>query len=322
MVDTIYSSVPNYSSITSGDSWELWDQLLSLQREKQCFTNPIVRKNLIFTGSAKSGKTSLLDHFLQQKSKDGSAGGAAPPSTMLVNTRYARYQQHSLEGSVKTVVNVIDTSGSEAVTRCYLRSLLNRRTSSVVDNIFVICIDMSDPMNCIKEMERCQREIIQVGEKEDRLVHKYVVAATKWDLVENILNTANLESLFRVLCYFCVELPASLVCTSIYQKASTSAFRNLLKELLFTNRKGCPTNLRDPTRCGGEARVPTDDVPCSDTKQVEDHTGSTRLLYQVKPCGLAKSCAHVFVMEEGKDSSLLPAIGLPKHSTTQHDVRL
>ncbi|CEL95911.1 unnamed protein product [Vitrella brassicaformis CCMP3155] len=220
------------SSLPAPAAVNLWAQLekhqrSSLQEQKSSDVTVVV------CGRKRSGKTSLVDRFINQH-KDPSQ---APNATVGIDYKYAR--QPDPNSNRKTVAHFFDIGGDErleALVSCPLSG------SSIEGCVLVVVVDMAKPHSAFGtlqhylkliqgEVERCRLERVAAGGAVETPGVHTIVCLAKWDLFADAHEPERRKWLCRALRYLCVSAapPAGLVSTSVRDKTSIMTFRSMLK---------------------------------------------------------------------------------------------
>lgn len=213
---------------------------------------------ILFCGSKKSGKTSLVDRFINPTKDEKDQ----PKPTVALDYKFARY---ATEGTSKVLAHIYDLGGDEANENLIGIPI---STSTVGNIVLAITLDLSEPHNCIQtlekwlqllrsQVERSLQALAQenpqcflqldaqralransYAEHADRgIINMFpvplVIFGAKWDVLASDVDPEKRKNLCRALRHFALVHGAHLVLTSLKEKTSMNAMRGLLRQLLF-----------------------------------------------------------------------------------------
>jgi dynein light intermediate chain 2 len=218
---------------------------------------------VIFCGRKKSGKTSLIDRFVNPN-KDASE---QPKPTVALDYKFARHTTET--SSSKTIAHIYDFGGLDSADTEQSKEMLKVPITAETISNMVLCItvDLSEPnsvipsllswqeglkaqvenalnaasatpagVNKVRELrEKFQAKWAEHADK-DRIQGMPIPTAilgTKWDAFESNVDPEKRKQLCRALRFFAHVNGASLVCTSLKDKPSMNSMRNLLRLLFF-----------------------------------------------------------------------------------------
>lgn len=244
-------------------------QKLSTEEE---FANDIV---LLVCGMKKTGKTSLIDRF-NNATKDEKD---VPKPTVALDYKYARF---ALENSTsKVLAHIYDLGGDENVEEMVKIPMSPAASGNMV---LAITVDLSEPHSTIPSLERWLKilrervtQSLQALAKESANGQKrvsecqatrmatweehpdkasllpfpvpLVIFATKYDVLLSDVDPEKRKGLCKALRYFAHAHGATLVFTSIKDKASLNTMRNVLRQMLFgVAPKGGIAEQLDPSK--------------------------------------------------------------------------
>lgn len=214
---------------------------------------------ILFCGPKKSGKTSLVDRFINPTKDEKDQ----PKPTVALDYKFARYA--ATEGSSKVLAHIYDLGGDEA-NENLIGSPIS--TSTVGNMVLAITLDLSEPHNCIQSLEKWlqllrfqvdkslqalaqenPKGILQLeaqralranssAEHADRgIINLFpvplVIFGAKWDVLATDADPEKRKTLCRALRHFALANGAHLVLTSLKDKTSMNAMRSILRQLLF-----------------------------------------------------------------------------------------
>lgn len=218
---------------------------------------------VIFCGRKKSGKTSLIDRFVNPN-KDANE---VPKSTVSLDYKFARYATET--ASSKTIAHIYDFGGLEDADSEQAKEMLKVPITADTISNMVLCItvDLSEPNSVVPlllawmESLKAQVEnalnaasttpagVNKVRELREKFAAKYAehadkeriqampipmaIFATKWDHFEANVDPEKRKQLCKALRFFAHINGASLVCTNLKDKNAMTSMRNLLRLLLF-----------------------------------------------------------------------------------------
>lgn len=216
---------------------------------------------ILFCGSKKSGKTSLIDRYINPTKDEKDV----PKSTVALDYKFARYAASDASTSPKVLAHIYDLSGegNEDV----ISIPVSPASSSNL--VVAITVDLSEPHGALPSLERWLQQLqaqaiksLDALSKESSAGAKRVEAikatrgetlegsgdaaqlkpfpvplvifGTKWDVFASSDATPEKrKSMCRALRYFAHANGGSLVFTSLKDKTSMNNMRNVLRLLLF-----------------------------------------------------------------------------------------
>eukprot|EP00746_Dinoflagellata_sp_MGD_P166806 gnl/MRDRNA2_/MRDRNA2_96963_c0_seq1.p1 gnl/MRDRNA2_/MRDRNA2_96963_c0~~gnl/MRDRNA2_/MRDRNA2_96963_c0_seq1.p1 ORF type:complete len:381 (-),score=94.58 gnl/MRDRNA2_/MRDRNA2_96963_c0_seq1:60-1202(-) len=218
---------------------------------------------VLFCGRKKSGKTSLIDRFVNP-TKDANE---QPKPTVALDYKFARHTTET--SSSKTIAHIYDFGGLDDADSEQAQEMLRVPvTAETISNmVLVITVDLSEPnsvipslvswidslkaqveaalnaasttpagVNKVRELrEQFQAKWAEHADK-DRIQGMPIPLAifgTKWDAFESNVDPEKRKQLCKALRFFAHVNGASLVCTSLKDKTAMTSMRNLLRLLLF-----------------------------------------------------------------------------------------
>jgi dynein light intermediate chain 2 len=242
---------------------------LSVEEE---FTNDVA---VLFCGSKKSGKTSLIDRFINPNKEEKDV----PKPTVALDYKFARYASDT--STSKVLAHLYDLGGDDNFEEFVKIPMSPEACGNLV---LGITVDISEPHSVIPALEKWLRLLrVQVGnslqalakesqngakrvqEQQARIMATWeehpdkasvlpfpvplVIFATKCDVFLSTVDPEKCKGLCRALRYFAHAHGASLVFSSIKDKPSMNNVRALLRQLLFgvTAKQGIPEQL-DPSK--------------------------------------------------------------------------
>lgn len=233
---------------------------------------------VLFCGSKKSGKTSLIDRYInpQKDEKD------IPKPTVALDYKFARYAASDAPSSSKVLAHIYDLSGIEGNTDVLSIPV---STASVSNLVLAIVLDLSEPHNVVPTLEKWLEQLrVQATKSLDALAKESTAGARRVEEIKaaraaTFEGHADLEQLqvfpvplvifgaksdtlnadeitpdkrkavCRAVRYFAHKNGAALIFTTLKDKAAMNNMRSLLRLLLFgvPPSKGIPEQL-DPTK--------------------------------------------------------------------------
>eukprot|EP00928_Gymnodinium_smaydae_P079676 TRINITY_DN63541_c0_g1_i1.p1 TRINITY_DN63541_c0_g1~~TRINITY_DN63541_c0_g1_i1.p1 ORF type:complete len:413 (+),score=101.73 TRINITY_DN63541_c0_g1_i1:115-1239(+) len=231
--------------------------------------------SVLFCGSKRSGKTSIVDRFInpQKDEKD------QPKATVALEYKFARYASDT--AASKVLAHIYDLGGDESN-----EGLTNIPISSanVGSLVLALTVDLGEPHTVAASLDRWLRLLRdQVHRSLDELARAsqsgaqrvqaitaakhqlyenhpdrqalkllpvpMVIFATKWDVLASDADPEKRKGLARALRYFAHTLGANLVFCSLKDKTTMNNARGILRQLLFgvTAKGGIPEQL-DPSK--------------------------------------------------------------------------
>mmetsp|Transcript_17374 Transcript_17374/g.40525 ORF Transcript_17374/g.40525 Transcript_17374/m.40525 type:complete len:376 (+) Transcript_17374:61-1188(+) len=213
----------------------------------------------LFCGMKKSGKTSLIDRFINPTKEEKDI----PKSTVALDYKYARYTSDT--SNSKTIAHIYDLGGDESFDGL---AAIPASASSVRNLVVAITADLSEPHAVIPSVEKwittmrsqveqglqalaaesaagkarveaMQKERIEAYEaleNQDRATPfpvQLVIFGTKCDALISDVDPEKRKGLCRALRYFAHMNGASLVFTSVKDKTAMNNMRNFLRQALF-----------------------------------------------------------------------------------------
>lgn len=240
-------------------------RVVSVQEE---FTNDVV---VLFCGAKKSGKTSLIDRFINPNKEVQDV----PKPTVALDYKYARYASDT--STSKVLAHIYDLGGDENFEEFVKIPVSPGATGNIV---LCITVDISEPHSVIPSLEKwlrllrahvttslqalaqeSQNGAKRVQEIQARTMAPWekhqdrvgvlpfpvplVIFATKCDVFLSEVDPEKRKGLCNALRYFAHAHGASLVFSSKQDKSSMNAVRALLRQLLFgvTAKQGIPEQL-------------------------------------------------------------------------------
>lgn len=216
---------------------------------------------ILFCGSKKSGKTSLIDRYINP----GKDEKDVPKSTVALDYKYARYAATEASSS-KVLAHIYDFSGEEANADVISIPVSPASASNLV---IAVVVDLSEPHGVLtglsrwlqqlraqtvkvmgalsKESAAGKKRVDAIGAARSETFDGHadlaqmqpfpvplVILGAKWDvLAANEVTPEKRKCLCRALRFFAHVNGASLVFTTLKDKASMNSMRNLLRLLLF-----------------------------------------------------------------------------------------
>lgn len=223
--------------------------------EQEEYSNDVA---ILFVGSSKSGKTSLIDRFINP-SKDEKD---QPKATNALDYKFARYASDT--STSKVLAHIYDLGGDEAFNEL---SAIPVSGAAVGNLVVAIVVDLSEPHNILSNLDKWlqllrqqvtasleelrkmpgggQRvDTIQRSQKEcynehpdQQLVNPFpvplVIFGTKCDTLFTEVDPEKRKTLTLALRFFAHMNGASLVFTALKDKSAMNAMRAVLRFLLF-----------------------------------------------------------------------------------------
>lgn len=214
---------------------------------------------ILFCGSKKSGKTSLVDRFINPTKDEKDQ----PKATVALDYKFARYATDG--SSSKVLAHIYDLGGDEAN-----ENLLGVPVSkaTVGNLVLAITLDLSEPHSCVPNLEKWLQLLrshvdkslqMLAQENPPGLLHvdaqralranayaehpdrgfitpfpvPLVIFGTKWDVLASEVDPEKRKNLSRALRHYALVHGAHLVLCSLKEKASLNAMRSVLRQLLF-----------------------------------------------------------------------------------------
>jgi len=228
-----------------------------VKSEEEEFTNDVV---VLFCGQKKSGKTSLVDRFINPSKADGDV---AKP-TAAVDYRFARYASEN--SSSKVLAHIYDLGGGDDSAEDLVSVPLS--PEMVGNFVLAVTIDPSEPHSAFANLEkwlallrdRAMKSLDALakaspsGKRRVDLLRETTAQAwaehtdqsavrpmpipllifgTKWDAMSAAVDPEKRKGLCRALRYLAHVNGASLIFTSIKEKPTMNLVRNILRKLLF-----------------------------------------------------------------------------------------
>lgn len=242
---------------------------LSLDEE---FSNDV---SVLFCGMKKSGKTSLIDRFINPAKDEKDM----PKPTVALDYKFARYASDT--STSKVLAHIYDLGGDESN-----EELLKMPVSlSTCGNLVIgITIDTSEPHSVVSSLEKWlgmlrslatsslqalakesqngarRVEALQQARAAKWAEHpdqayvnpfpvELVIFATKCDTLFADVDPEKRKSLCRILRFYAHANGASLVFSSVKEKSAMNNVRTLLRNLLFgVTAKGGISEQLDPSK--------------------------------------------------------------------------
>jgi len=241
------------------------------QSNEEEFANDIA---FVVCGMKKTGKTSLIDRF-NNANKDEKD---VPKPTVALDYKYARF---ALENSTsKVLAHIYDLGGDENVEELAKIPMSPAASGNMV---LAITVDLSEPHSVVPSLERwlgilrvqvtnSLHALASESANGQKRVAEYqsarmatweehpdrasllpfpvtlVIFATKFDVLVSDADPEKRKGLCKALRYFAHAHGASLVFTSIKDKASMNSMRAVLRQLLFgVTPKGGIVEQSDPS---------------------------------------------------------------------------
>jgi len=213
----------------------------------------------LFCGAKKSGKTSLVDRFINP-SKDEKD---VPRPTVALEYKFARYASEA--STSKVLAHIYDLGGDEGNENLVAIPVSH---STVGNLVLAVILDLSEPHNALPMLEKwlkllqaqCGRSLERLsqesasgarrvaavgasraelfaGHPDAQVVRNFpiplVIFGTKWDVLVSEHDPEKKKGLCRALRYFAHLNGASLIFTSLKEKSTLANVRNVLRQLLF-----------------------------------------------------------------------------------------
>eukprot|EP00930_Biecheleria_cincta_P042323 TRINITY_DN29119_c0_g1_i1.p1 TRINITY_DN29119_c0_g1~~TRINITY_DN29119_c0_g1_i1.p1 ORF type:complete len:373 (-),score=78.87 TRINITY_DN29119_c0_g1_i1:316-1434(-) len=231
--------------------------------------------NILFCGAKKSGKTSLVDRFINPNKDDKDQ----PKPTVALDYKFARY---AAEGSTsKVLAHIYDLGGDEGN-----ENLVGVPVSatSVGNLILAITLDLSEPHTCVQNLDKWLKllraqvdkatqalaqenpagarrvEAVQALRSSNYAQHPdrgvinpfpvpLVIFGTKLDVLNADVDPDKRKNLLRAIRHFALANGAFLLTCSLKEKTSLNNMRAVLRQLLFqvAPKGGFPENV-DPSK--------------------------------------------------------------------------
>eukprot|EP00916_Digyalum_oweni_P024091 GHVL01039867.1.p2 GENE.GHVL01039867.1~~GHVL01039867.1.p2 ORF type:complete len:282 (+),score=114.44 GHVL01039867.1:1032-1877(+) len=188
--------------------------------------------SVLFCGMKSSGKTSLIERFINKNVTD------IPKPTIGVEYKYVR--QQDIISKKKTVIEIYDIC-IDIIDFIYI-------PKNIIS--IIIVLDMSSPDDIIDKLNFFIKYIYKINIKKnnnkwddhiDKNIIKIppvdiVIIASKWDIFENF-DTEKRKYIYRSLRYYSHIYGATVISNSIYDKLLMNNMRLLLKYILFSSEK-------------------------------------------------------------------------------------
>lgn len=220
------------------------------------FTNDVT---ILFCGSKKSGKTSLVDRFINPTKDDKDQ----PKPTVALDYKFARFSSDA--SSSKVLAHIYDLGGDESNDTL---STVPVSVNTAGNLVLAITVDLSEPFAVVPKLEKWLKLLtshvsksLTLLEKESAAAAKHVaflqesskaayadhpdigvvnpfpvplvIFGTKWDVLISEADPEKRKNLCRALRFFAHVNGASLVLCSIKDKVTLNTMRSILRQLLF-----------------------------------------------------------------------------------------
>jgi len=238
---------------------------------------------LLFCGAKKSGKTSLIDRFINPTKDEKDA----PKPTVALDYKFARYDPTSATSSstTKLLAHIYDLGGEECNDNL---SAIAISPSTIGNIIAAIVVDLSEPHSVLANLDKWLKLLkAQVASTFDALTREsdagarrvaaiqaarqaaveaayaehpdaqllrpfpiqLVIFGSKWDLLTADQDREKVKSLCRALRFIAHTNAASLVFASTRDKVAMKGATGILKQLVFgaSSKGGLPEQL-DPSK--------------------------------------------------------------------------
>lgn len=249
------------SAIAADDfSQSILTKLVDEQQVKSTDEEYTTDVAVLFCGSKRSGKTSLVDRFINPKKDEKDV----PKSTVALDYKYARRDASDGTAS-KILAHIYDLGGDDGNEDLVAIPVSQK---SVGNLVLCVTLDLSEPHNVIPALEKWltllraqatksleglaksssngskQVEFVQNKCKEPWEGHAdaasvvpfpvpLVIFGAKWDVLTTDTDPEKRKNLCRALRHFAHKNGASLVCSSLKDKDSMNAVRGILRQLIF-----------------------------------------------------------------------------------------
>mmetsp|Transcript_84614 Transcript_84614/g.274121 ORF Transcript_84614/g.274121 Transcript_84614/m.274121 type:complete len:377 (-) Transcript_84614:160-1290(-) len=243
------------------------------QSADEQFTGDIA---VLFCGMKRSGKTSLVDRFINPKKDEKDV----PKPTVALDYKYARREASDASAS-KVLAHIYDLGGDEGN-----ENLVQIPVSPATVGNLVVCLtlDLSEPWAVLPALEKWTQllrgqvakslealakesangaarvEALQKARKEaleqnpdqanvNALPCPLAIFCTKWDVLVGDSDPEKRKALCRALRYFAHVNGASLLFSSLKEKDAMNNVRGILRKLVFgvEVKGGVPEQL-DPSK--------------------------------------------------------------------------
>jgi len=249
----------------------LMEEQRQLSREEE-FANDVA---LVFCGMKKSGKTALIDRFINPAKDEKDM----PKPSVALDYKYARYAAEN--SNSKILAHIYDLGGDENFEELVKMPVSPATCGNIV---LAITVDTSEPHLVVPSLEKWLRLLrehvtnsLQALAKESQSAAKQVEAVTqarmaawaehpdqphvqpfpvplvifgtKCDALLTDVDPEKRKGLCKILRYYAHVNGASLVFSSVKDKGSLNSVRTLLRQLLFgvAAKKDFPEQL-DPSK--------------------------------------------------------------------------
>eukprot|EP00933_Yihiella_yeosuensis_P006302 TRINITY_DN11099_c0_g2_i1.p1 TRINITY_DN11099_c0_g2~~TRINITY_DN11099_c0_g2_i1.p1 ORF type:complete len:373 (+),score=76.13 TRINITY_DN11099_c0_g2_i1:191-1309(+) len=215
--------------------------------------------SILFCGGRKSGKTSLVDRFINPTKDEKDV----PKPTVALDYKFARFSSEATTS--KVLAHIYDLGGEE--TNDNLSSVPISK-STVGNLVLAISLDLSEPWNLIPTLQKWlgllstqvtkslqalaeesssaaqHVQSLQLSAQQSYAEHPdraiinifpvpLVIFCTKYDVLAEGTDPSKCKNLCKALRHFAHVNGASLVFTSVKEKSSMNAMRAILRQLLF-----------------------------------------------------------------------------------------
>lgn len=271
------SAKPKKKESDRKDEFEtsIFGRLIDEQKGKiaeEEFSNDVT---VLFCGMKRSGKTSLIDRFINPAKDEKDV----PKSTVALDYKFARYASET--STSKVLAHIYDLGGDENNENLVAIPV---SATTVGNLVLAITVDLSEPFGVITSLEKCLARLREdvsnaldalskqspAGAARAQAVRKaradvyadhpdlsivrpmavsVVIFGTKFDTFSSDTDPQKKKSLCSALRFFAHVNGASLVFTSLKDKAPMNAMRGILRQLLFgVAAKGGATEQLDPSK--------------------------------------------------------------------------